>query len=119
MTSPYENSFANYVAEAIKQELSLAKRYAADAGTEITGTLLKNDVDVSGFSTGSADISARFIVSRAGQITYDQIKSIHHEFPSSFAGAVAIPRGVQEYAVAVQNLLSQLYADSNFAAALK
>ena len=119
LASPYENSYSAYLVDAIKQELILAKRNAPESNIEISGTLLKNDIDVSGFSTGYAMIDARFIVKRDGREVYNQIKSVKHEFPSSFAGAIAIPRGVQEYSIAVQKLLASLFSDTAFIAASK
>lgn len=119
LASPYGDSYANYVAEALKQELSLAKKLSPDADMEILGTVLKNDIDATGASIGWAEIEARFIMKRSGQVRYDQVKSVRHEFPSSFAGAVAIPKAVQEYPVAVQKLLNQLYTDKVFIEALK
>jgi hypothetical protein len=119
LSSPYENSYANYLSAAIKQELSLAKKLSPDTSVEILGTVLKNDIDASGFSIGFVEIEARFVVKQSDQVRYDQVKSIHHEFPSSFAGAVAIPRAVQEYPVAVQKLLGLLYTDKSFTDAIK
>lgn len=119
LASPYQDSYAVYVAEAIKQELSLAKKMSADASTEITGTLLKNDIDATGMSVGFVDIQMRFVVKRSGKVRYDQVKTVRSEFPSSFAGAVAIPRAVQEYPIAMQKLLGALYADGSFVDALK
>lgn len=119
MNSPYENSYALYLAEAIKQELSLAGKLKPDTDIEISGALLKNNINVSGFSTGIGDIQARFIVKKGGQTRYDQVKTIHNEWESSFAGAVAIPRGQQQYPNLVQKLLAALYADHDFLAALK
>ncbi|SFB13704.1 hypothetical protein SAMN04515620_12022 [Collimonas sp. OK607] len=119
MSSPYQSSYSKYVAEAIKQELSLADKFAPNADVEVSGTLLKNDLDASGFNTGTGEIEARFIVKKSGQILYDQVKSAHQEWPSSFAGAIAIPRAVQEYSNLVQKLLASLYADNAFLNALK
>jgi hypothetical protein len=119
LASPYDSSYANYVAGALKQELSLAKKLSPDSSTEISGTVLKNDIDATGASVGWALIEARFIMKRGGEVRYDHVKSVKHEFPSSFAGAVAIPKAVQEYPVAVQKLLNQLYTDKAFVEALK
>ena len=119
LASPYNDSYASYLAAAIKQELSLANKLSPDANAEISGTVLKNDIDITGSSTGWAEVDARFIVKRSGQLRYDQIKSVKHEFPSSFAGNIAIPKAVQEYPVAVQKLLNLLYADKAFIEALK
>lgn len=119
MNSPYSNSYANYLGEAIKQELTLAGRLKPDANIEITGVLSKNDIDASGFGTATGDIAARFVVKISGQIKYDQMKTVHAEWESSFVGAVAIPRAQQEYPRLVQRLLSTLYADPAFLDALK
>lgn len=119
LTSPYQNSYANYLAEAVKQELSLASKLAPDANLEISGVLLKNDIDATGSNIGLVSVEARFIVKKNAVVRYDQVKSIRQEFPSSFAGAVAIPRAVQEYQFAVQKLLGQLYTDKAFIEALK
>lgn len=119
MNSPYENSYTAYLAEAIKQELSLAGKLKPDTDVEISGTLRKNDIDISGFSLGTGDIEARFMVKKDGQMRYDQIKTIHNQWESSFVGAVAIPRGQQQYPNLVQKLLATLYADQDFLEALK
>lgn len=119
MTSPYDDSYAAYLTEAIKQELSLAGKLKPDTDIEISGSLLKNDIDISGFSTGTGDIQARFVLKKGEQVRYDQIKTIHNEWESSFAGAVAVPRGQQQYPNLVQKLLATLYADRDFLAALK
>ncbi|MFZ6844950.1 hypothetical protein [Undibacterium sp. RuTC16W] len=119
LASPYQASYAIYLSEAIKQELTLAGKFTPNVNLEITGTLLKNDIDASGFSIGNVIIEARFVVKKDGKTTYDQVKSINSEFPSSFAGAVAIPRAVQEYSPAVQKLLASLYTDKAFIDSLK
>jgi hypothetical protein len=119
LSSPYQDSFAAYLAAALRQEVSLAEKISPNGNTEITGTILKNDIDASGFKTGTVTIQARFMVKHNAQPRYDKVLSVHHEFPSSFLGSVAIPRAVQEYPVAVQKLLSSLYADPAFIDALK
>jgi hypothetical protein len=119
LVSPYDDSYASYLTAALKQELSLAKKLSPDANVEITGTVLKNDINTSGESMSWAQVEARFIVKRNGQLRYDQVKSMKHEFPSSFSANVAIPKAVQEYPVAVQKLLHQLYIDKAFIEALK
>lgn len=119
MSSPYDGSYANYLTEALKQELSLAGKLAPDAQVEVKGALQKNDISAGGFSTNSGDIEARFVVTRGGTVKYDQVKSVHDEWESSFVGAVAIPRAQQRYPVIVQKLLAALYADPAFLQALK
>jgi hypothetical protein len=118
LASPYEESYANYLAEAIKSELVLAGKLAPGSNVEISGVLLKNDIDA-GMSVGTGDIQARFLVKRDGQIRYDQVKTAQNKWESSFAAAVALPRAVQEYPRMVQALLSELYTDKAFLQALK
>jgi hypothetical protein len=118
LNSPYQDSYAAYLAEAIKQELSLAQKLSQKANIELSGTLTKNDIDAA-MGTAHSDIEARFIVKKGGSVSYDQVKSVHHEWESSFVGAIAIPRAIQEYPVMVQKLLAALYADKAFINALK
>jgi len=119
LVSPYNASYSTYLTEALKQELKLANRFSVQSNIDVSGVLLKNDIDASGFSTGYATVEARFIVKRDNSEVYNQIKSVKHEFPSSFAGAVAIPRAIQEYSFAVQKLLGLLYEDKAFIEASK
>ena len=119
LSSPYEGSYASYLAEAIKQELALAGKLSSGAHVEVSGVLLKNDIHAAGFSMAYGDIEARFVVKKGGQVRYDQVKSIHYEWESSFAGSIAIPRAQQEYPGLVQKLLATLYVDLSFLQALK
>ncbi|MET0084365.1 MAG: hypothetical protein ABW079_15265 [Sedimenticola sp.] len=119
LSSPYDSSYSAYLREAIKQELSLAGKLKQGTDIEISGALRSNDIDTSGFTTATGDIEARFIVKQNNSVRYDEVKKIHLEWESSFAGAVAIPRAQQKYPELVQKLLSALYADKEFLKALR
>lgn len=119
LASPYSDSYAAYLAEAIRQELALAGKLRPDADIEISGMLLKNDIDTSGINIATGDIEARFIVKQGASVRYDKVKTIHDEWESAFVGAVAIPRAQQQYPKLVQLLLAALYADPEFLQALK
>jgi hypothetical protein len=119
LTSPYENSYAAYLQEALKQELSLAGKLKPDSSLEVTGTLLKNDLDSTGISVGQGEIAARFVVRNGTQVRYEQLKSVRHEWESSFVGAIAIPRAQQEFPRMMQKLLAALFGDEAFVQALK
>jgi hypothetical protein len=118
MHSPY-GSYAKYLQEALTQELREAKVLDPNAHVEISAVLLKNDIHAAGFVTASADIEARFQVTRAGQTTFDKVKTAHIEWGSNFIGSIAIARAQQHYPQAVAALLEQLYADREFLQALK
>ncbi len=119
LASPYENSYAMYLQEAIKQELSLAGKLKEGTDIQITGVLRSNDIDTSGISEATGDIEARFVVKKGDSVRYDEVKTVHLQWESSFAGAVAIPRAQQKYPVLVQALLTKLYEDQKFIDALK
>jgi hypothetical protein len=119
LASPYDSSYAKYIAEALRQDLELAGRLAPDAKIEISGALQKNDVNIPAVGSGTGDLEARFIVKRAGETKYNQVKTIHDVWESSFVGAVAIPRAQARYPIIVQKLLAELYADPAFIEALK
>jgi hypothetical protein len=119
MTSPIGGSYGAYLADAIRQEFALAKLLDENSAVEISGALLKNDVDIGGFVSGSAVVEARVVVKKDGQIRYDKVMSAATNFDSHFVGAIAIPRGAQNYPLVVQKFLAALYADPDFIAALK
>jgi hypothetical protein len=117
--SPYDGSYAQYVQEALQQELYDAERFSKDAEVQVSGVLVSNEIDAAGFSIGTADIEAKFVVRKVDDVRYEKVHKAHHEWPSSFVGAIAIPKAVQEYMVVVQKLLGSLYADPAFHEALK
>ncbi|WP_144630856.1 hypothetical protein [Bordetella genomosp. 13] len=117
MTSPYQDSFAGYLAEAVTQELKLADRYDPASQVDISGVLLKNNVDT--FPRGAGSMEARFIVTNAGQVRYDQVKSTETVWRTSFMGAVAVPNAIAAYPDMVRKLISTLFNDQAFLDALK
>lgn len=118
MESPYAKSYPKYVEEALRSELQLAERLSKDPAVQISGTLIENDLDASGFSTGEGVIKVRFVVKHDGNIVYDEIKEAHTQWESSFVGGIAIPNAVQAYPKLVDALLDDLYADPAFLKAI-
>jgi hypothetical protein len=118
VSSPYQDSYAGYVAEALRQEFTLANKLAPNASIELSGMLIKNDIEVP-MGTGHAHIEVRMIVRKDGQVRYDQIKKIDQQWESSFAAATAIPLAINEYPVAIQKLLGSLYGDAEFIKAIQ
>lgn len=119
MVSAVGSNYGDYIAAALRQELELAKLYNAQAPTEVSGTLLENDINAGGFSTSDGTIAVRFVVKRGDQVRFDKTKKITHQWESSFAGAVAIPLAVNNYPVMVQKLIGQLIADPDFVQAVR
>ena len=119
MNSPVGADYAAYLADALQQELTLARKLDPKSNVVITGVLLKNDIAAGGIITNSGEIEALFAVTRDGQQRYSQVKRAELSWDSSFIGAVAIPRAQQQYPQVVQKLTSLLLADPDFLAALK
>jgi hypothetical protein len=117
--SPYDKSFVAYLEEAVRQEIDDGRLLDTGANTEIDGVLIRNELDGSGISIGTADIEARFLVKRDGTVRYDKVQSAHHEWESSFVGAKAVPSAAQNYPIVVQKLLAKHFGDSEFRTALK
>ncbi|PVZ65634.1 hypothetical protein [Pelagibaculum spongiae] len=119
LVSPYSNSFAEYLKKALEEDLKQAALWHSPSDIVVTGELLENDVDASGFSTGETDISARFIVLSSGKEVYNKVHKIHYVWDSSFVGAVAIPNAANSYPVGVQKLLKAFFSDRELIATLK
>lgn len=114
MVSPFSNSYANYLEEALLAQLQQANLYDASSIIVITGDLLTNKLNAAGFRIGTADISAQFKVESSGNVVFDKVVSISHEWDSSFVGATAIPRAQNNYPIAVQKLVAKLMSDTDF-----
>lgn len=114
MTSPYNNSYSEYVTKALEEELKLAGIWGPQEDIQITGTLIDNQIDISGFSVGTGSISVQFVVKRNNKPVYDKVISVKHEWQSSFVGAVAIPAGANNYPIMLQKLFAELFKDEKF-----
>lgn len=116
--SPY-GSFTEYMRAALLDELDHANLLDDKSGTEIEGTLVRNELNGAGVSTGFAEIEARLAVRREGNVLYERTKVGREEWPSSFVGGIAIPRAAQNYPLAIKKVLNEFYSDPEFIAALK
>ena len=119
LVSPVGGSYGEYLSDALVQELKLAKLWSGVSDTVISGELVSNDIDVSGFSVGTGEISAKFVVTTNEKIVFEKVISANHQFDSSFVGSIAIPNGQASYKVLVQKLLNNLFTDQQFVEAVK
>ncbi len=117
--SPYSESYVEYLREALRQELSMAGLLGDNTDVELSGVLFKNEFDASGFSLGYGVMEAQLTVKKNGAVRYNKTKSVRHEWESSFAGMVAIPKAKENYSIVVQKLLASFYGDPEFQKALK
>lgn len=119
MSSPVGTDYAAYLADALRQELVIAGRLDPSSKTEISGTLLKNDISAGGFSVNSGEIEVRFVVKKDGAARFDKTKRADLSWESSFAAMVAIPKAQLQYSLLVQKLIQQLFVDPDFTAVLQ
>jgi hypothetical protein len=124
LVSPYNDSFADYVATALRVELGQAGCYNPQSPVVVSGTLLANNVDLSisffGFNNEwTASMTVRFVVHRNSQIVFDKTVSKQHRWESVSIRSIAIPKAIQEYLAMVQLLVRDLVGDPNFIAATK
>jgi hypothetical protein len=119
MLSPVNKSYGAYLQKALEDELKLAKLLSPVSSTVITGEMLTNDIDVSGFSEGTGEASAKFVVTRDNKVIFDKTISAKHTFESSFIGAIAIPNAQASYVGLVQKLIENLFEDQVFISVLK
>jgi hypothetical protein len=119
LVSSVGNSYGEYIENALLQELKLAKLWSGVAKKQVTGKVIDQDIDVTGFSEGNAFIKVQFVVSEGDTILFEKLITAEHTFDSSFIGAVAIPNGQRSYVELVQKLLKNLYSDKDFITAIK
>lgn len=118
MQSPVGSSYADYLGDAVGQELELAGKLEPKSRLAIGGTLIKNDI-AGGMLTNSGSIEARFTVTNGGSLIYEGVMRAQLVWDLPFMNANAFQRAQQQYPLVVQQLLARLFADPQFLAALR
>lgn len=118
MTSPYGSSFQEYLSIALEEELKQASLYDKNSDIEISSDLLTNHLDT-GISTGTAILAAKFIIKIKENEVLNKTYQIRHEWDSTFAAAIAIPRTLDNYVIAVQKLVDKFLLDKEVHKVLK
>ena len=116
--SPHSGSFAEQLRAQLEAELKAAGLYDAQSNATISGELIDSQVDVA-IGTGTAKLSARFIVDQANTRIYDKVLTADASWPSSFVGAIAIPEAINQYTALYQTLIGKLFEDQDFRQALR
>lgn len=117
VSSPIDGSFAQYLRESVRVELEAAGLYDAASQNVITGTLTQTEADAA-IGTGKARLGARFVVTRGGQVRYDDQLTVEDSWESSFMGATAIPMAAAHYEGLYRQLAAKLLNDPKFRSAL-
>ncbi len=118
MISPYNDSYGEYLTQALVDQLAPANLYRPVSEIQLRGELLENNLSAVA-SAGSAHITARFEILRNDKVVFNEVKSIEHNWDSSLVGAIAIPAAQKNYPIAVKKLVLALMSDPDFINAVK
>lgn len=117
--TPTSGTFSGDIRQALELELSRAGLLLPASQVQISGMLMKNELDGRGMSEGHASVAVEFIVRKDGKETFRSTKTADNSWPSSFVGAKAIPAAAQGYVQTVEKLVTTLVADPGFQAAIR
>jgi hypothetical protein len=112
--APAQGNFADHLAQAARAELAAAGKLDEKSARVLSGVLVRNDVDASGVSVGTANHVARFRLDVEGKRVYEKEQRVDGLWDSSFMGAVAIPAAVNGFSAGFQKLLQKLFTDPEF-----
>jgi hypothetical protein len=114
VSSPYADSWVQYVKEAMLAELRGSGRLDPTAPLKVDIELIENDLSAGSIVTGEAKVSAVFTITKGTQRIYQKTHRAVHTWESSFMGPIAIPAAVNNYGAAVQKLIAALFSDTEF-----
>nr|WP_293244264.1 hypothetical protein [Panacagrimonas sp.] len=107
-------SFAAYLGETLRAELSGAGRYQRGAPLVLRGQLLETTLDGSSTRQGTASLAARFELLRDQSVVYRSELRVADRWDSAFIGVEAIPAAVNHYQDLYRRLVGQLFGDAKF-----
>lgn len=109
LTAPNGGSWASYLSDGIRDELTTSGNYDAGAASTIKASLLTVQL-----ADGHAEVSARFVVERGGKVRYDKVLHANGRWRTSMVGAIAIPAAYRGASAVFQDLLTQFFNDPDF-----
>ncbi|MDR0702589.1 MAG: hypothetical protein LBF61_09335 [Azoarcus sp.] len=116
---PAKGSWAQLLKDTLVVELTAAGLYDPSSRFVIEGQLTASKIDAPiKASTGTARLAARFIVTNDGRVEYDKELAVDTSWESSFFGAIAIPRAMNQYSALYTKLVARLFDDPDFQRAL-
>jgi hypothetical protein len=107
-------TFATYLQNAMINDLKEISIYDKNSSIKLNLTILKNDIDVSGFSTGTGEMEIALRIVGPNGVLLEKNYYAVTQFDSAFGAIVAVPKGQSEYPKLVQKLLSTVYSDQQF-----
>lgn len=114
--SPSSGTFATYIEDAIRSDLTDVGLYDNSSSKRINANILQNDIDT---SSGLGKIEISLNVSDKNTNLFSKRFYSQVEFETSFVGAIAIPNGQNAYPKLVRSVLDKIYLDADFISAMK
>ncbi len=109
---PQQGSISGYLRDALSTELKAAGKLDPDSAVSVSGELTQSELNTN-MGTADGTLGARFSV-QGGAQAYEKELSVRHQWESSFVGAIAIPKALQEYMALYEKLLRKLFSDPDF-----
>lgn len=119
MNSPYGTSFSDYLENALRLDFSLAEKLSEKSDLTMSGAILKNDLDGSGINVGTGIAEVEVKINKGGNSLMRKIYTQEHQWESSFMGAEAIPKAMQQYPILIEKLIYKIVSDPDFNKATK
>jgi hypothetical protein len=113
LNAPAGQNFSSYLRDVLVTELRAANKLDDASPISITGELTRSELEA-GMSTGTATLSARFLVSRADGVCLDKELTATGQWESSFMAAVAVPAAFNHYTALYPELAGKLLKDADF-----
>ena len=112
--SPIGDGHHDFIAKAIENELLLARRLDTSSDLVLTGNLTAHVVDSSSLSVGEGKVAMEFVLRDAGQVKYQDTKTINHKWESAFMGTTAAINAARAHLEMIEKLIGSLFQDKNF-----
>ena len=111
--SPIGDGHHDFIADAITNELMLARKLDGQSNLVLKGDLLEHKVDAA-MSTGVGSVEMKFTLNAEGKVLYDETKRIEHKWNSAFVGTTAANKAVRGHLEMIEMLIKSLFADIDF-----
>lgn len=114
MSSPYDNSYAEYLKRALIMELVEVEKYSDTGNFVISGTLLKNEITSPVFEQGKVMMSARIVVKDSDSVLFDKVVEYENVWDVPFAGDDARRKAPHIYLKAMNKFVELIFDQIDF-----
>lgn len=110
---PANSTFSQQLKDTLVVELKGAGYYDDASELIIEGELTDSKVDAA-IKLGTARLAAHFTVDKNNTRLFDKELSVEATWESSFVGAIALPKAINQYTALYKVLIGKLFDDEDF-----